>query len=964
MPETTVTDQPLPGEIEGTQAVDEQSQIGGDKPPHPEFDKAVNDKDTSQEAPNLGQERRRSKTSRACDQCREKKTKCDFGEDNNNQSCSTCQKLGKSCTFARVPMKRGPIKGYTRQNEGPEPYESGRRGSRKRSSSESFQDDSNKNKNDLVSLPPLNQYLPSSGTQARVHPLVAPGSQPQQQFWKVPYHEYQYQRRDSVNSLTSNSSHRRGSDQFTYAASNASSASPFYPLTQPPFNSQMQHTPMFESESPHDPRVSPNLPTLQRAPSNSGNPSQYPYSQFSISTQQPSQQSYFTVQHHLQQQPLSNGQHFKEFDRGFHSRKNSDVSVALSPSSSIQIPPPQAATIHSIERELPPQTNSFQIDARVEDTTKNQEPSTRPHGSSVSGHKKSTKRSNSTTKRSASHSSGESQISSCHPIVTYGKIPDNQLIDIYFEFIHPSFPVIPINKQTLTDELLMINTQPVSHIHELNCYILHWFRNSLELLVRVALKKPSGSAYDYSDGVVDVFDSQTTFIAALNESFQRVVDIHPRLRENEEILSLKIKFIYLSTFTILNYVLAFVGYDNSFVLGMSVTIYNELKMYRYLMEDEKENEATLSNDEGFHLLFKRLYMILAIFDSLQSCAFGVPKLMSVPLADILPETFSYSVDKWSVELDKSKFESIRQSLMLGDILSRLSMGRKSMSAKISKPGLKIKVEDQPEHGAASLFAQLLLEKHELTESHITLQELKVERISQLCYGICKLVTSMQRLLTAIMRTNPTNSIDPKNRPPLLATDYMTERKPSAPTASATTTATAETDATTTDSDMYKKLLGLNGGAEIELAQGTVSPFIVSMVADVSNTLELVKNVPTVLIGLVVHRLPQTPREESSKESNTRTSEGHSDSQHLVLALSNAMGELVQITSLLALLKPYKMFEHTPRAQRATSKTLSTRLRHKYASVRQQVDGPLAKDSFAPLSDAMWGLLSIQEFGWL
>jgi len=76
--------------------------------------------------------RKRSKVSRACDECRRKKVnghpppsavlaglltrtqvKCDAAaEDGTVKTCSNCAKAGLTCEYSRVPMKRGPSKGY------------------------------------------------------------------------------------------------------------------------------------------------------------------------------------------------------------------------------------------------------------------------------------------------------------------------------------------------------------------------------------------------------------------------------------------------------------------------------------------------------------------------------------------------------------------------------------------------------------------------------------------------------------------------------------------------------------------------------------------------------------------------------------------------------------------------------------------------------------------------------------
>ncbi|KAK9474541.1 glucose-responsive transcription factor [Dipodascopsis tothii] len=61
--------------------------------------------------------RKRSKVSRACDECRRKKIRCDASSDGGVGQCSSCHRVGEKCSFSRVPMKRGPSKGYIKELE-------------------------------------------------------------------------------------------------------------------------------------------------------------------------------------------------------------------------------------------------------------------------------------------------------------------------------------------------------------------------------------------------------------------------------------------------------------------------------------------------------------------------------------------------------------------------------------------------------------------------------------------------------------------------------------------------------------------------------------------------------------------------------------------------------------------------------------------------------------------------------
>lgn len=59
--------------------------------------------------------RKRSKVSRACDECRRKKIKCDAQSDTGETPCSSCGRSNIRCLFSRVPQKRGPSKGFVIQ---------------------------------------------------------------------------------------------------------------------------------------------------------------------------------------------------------------------------------------------------------------------------------------------------------------------------------------------------------------------------------------------------------------------------------------------------------------------------------------------------------------------------------------------------------------------------------------------------------------------------------------------------------------------------------------------------------------------------------------------------------------------------------------------------------------------------------------------------------------------------------
>ncbi|PGH14256.1 hypothetical protein AJ80_05996 [Polytolypa hystricis UAMH7299] len=59
--------------------------------------------------------KKRTKVSRACDECRRKKVRCDATSEAGVETCTNCRRTNATCEFSRVPMKRGPSKGYIKE---------------------------------------------------------------------------------------------------------------------------------------------------------------------------------------------------------------------------------------------------------------------------------------------------------------------------------------------------------------------------------------------------------------------------------------------------------------------------------------------------------------------------------------------------------------------------------------------------------------------------------------------------------------------------------------------------------------------------------------------------------------------------------------------------------------------------------------------------------------------------------
>lgn len=604
------------------------------------------------------------------------------------------------------------------------------------------------------------------------------------------------------------------------------------------------------------------------------------------------------------------------------------------------------------------------------------------------------------------------------PPVVYGQISDVELIDIYYEFIHTGFPIIPLNKKTLTNDILLVNTQPISSLHELNNYVILWFRNSLELLVRLGLKRgKSWALFDFRDSASpfvkhgdngsstkgtplgdhtslngdkrksghndlvksDFFEIQTIFISALNECFQKIVDIHPKFRENKDLISPKIKIIYLSTFIILNYILSYVGYDNSFVLGMSVTIFNEFKLYKRLLVDEIPEDFVNSDNSNLSekdcdIIFKRLYILLIIFDSLQSCTFGGPKLLNIPINGTIDRFFDSNpdsefskafdttyVDKWCVETNPIKLLYIVQSLKLGEFLTELSICRKSVngfdidkqntSNILWEPKSTCTIESGGFISVAKLFHNILLMKQKLTNSLISLEErdvnkpVEAEKTNMICESLTALVSRILQLLTLILRINSTNSIDPDIRPlnPL----------PNDQNQHSTSILSSGNDGTapSTTNDFYQKLLGLNKNKSKDISEnsnlGVISPFSIPIIYELHNVISIINRLPTHLIRIVL----QTEGSDMVKP------------HEIVVKLSNSMNEVVQITNLFNMVKPFKIFD-TDLNERSIGDLSKTDLimRRKFCpDYKKNEDSDDVVENFIKSG---WKLLDDSEFGWL
>ncbi len=181
--------------------------------------------------------RKRSKVSRACDECRRKKIKCDATGEPGDDQCSSCKRTGTTCQFSRVPMKRGPSKGYVTLKLA-------------QTSSQLFA-----YMNGQLILDP--RYIKELADRLNTLEGAIHGGDMVQQY--LPHHDSPTQRRTSEEfSPPPNADTPR---KRTYSAvSGGDFGSPF--VTQRPLSNWSQHEPQR-----HLPHPTPPLPSSQSAPS-------------------------------------------------------------------------------------------------------------------------------------------------------------------------------------------------------------------------------------------------------------------------------------------------------------------------------------------------------------------------------------------------------------------------------------------------------------------------------------------------------------------------------------------------------------------------------------------------------------------------------------------------------------------------------------------------------------------------
>lgn len=221
----------------------------------------------------------------------------------------------------------------------------------------------------------------------------------------------------------------------------------------------------------------------------------------------------------------------------------------------------------------------------------------------------------------------------------------------------------------------------------------------------------------------------------------------------------------------------------------------------------------------------------------------------------------------------------------------------------------------------------------------------MELCAEIIRLLCQLTSIILQALTLMMRTNPKNHIDYNYRPmrptehdgsgSLTGKDFTTATAMGASTAANGVLGSSINPGKNSGSEFYQKLLGLQDNTETCLThflRGSISPYCITMLREIRNVMELIKKMPASLIGVVMtcaglhHNFinNNNSNSNSSNSSNSSPLAVTSQSQELVVKLSNCMNDMMQITSLLNMIKPVSLSDQDYDSTYAATTMTTTR----------------------------------------
>lgn len=558
-------------------------------------------------------------------QCRRKKIRCDatFSTTSNSvvNPCTSCIKNKENCSFERVPLKRGPTKGYTKDG-GNESRE------RSKSSVSSTRTSSSMGNQSLPSHH-HHQQPQSSSSPITLPPLVSLTN-------NVPFRNYSASTgstggtspntslKDS-NDLSQPTSPRRGSGfGHNQNAPNSSSSTTASSAAQTQAQAQAQANPNGSvpqglfwkvpySQGPFDRRgsvdsVSSSL--SERSPRFSSTSSVTGGGNFVFGQRPISYESSVVSD--------------SDDDRGSNYSPRASVDIrsnrSRSNSANLQVPTSPALSISSLNS----LNQGFNKNLNIQNSN-----------------------------------------------MVLVQQQQNQMIELYYQFIHPSFPILPLNKQSLGNLLAIPGPNAAENsneIHEINSLIVQSFYASLDVLMTVTTR---GSR---SPSIISLPNVQHQNINAnpveiINHIFKNVLKIFPQFQAKFNSYSQNIVILLASSLVILSYAITLLGFESDVYISSSISIFNKLKIFRLFWNPS--HSVTSDNYDDYNSILKRLYIDLYIIDTLQSLSFGIPKALTV---DYNPSIIDQLFPNFN-GISGMDFDVTKNNLKFGIILSKISYSR-------------------------------------------------------------------------------------------------------------------------------------------------------------------------------------------------------------------------------------------------------------------------------------------------
>lgn len=815
--------------------------------------------------------KQRKKASRACDQCRRKRIKCRF--DKHTGVCQGCLEVGEKCQFIRVPLKRGPAK--------------------KRASvvsNEKFSSD-----NDPLQYRPRthsypmnsgNNYLPSLARNSSfpsISSLFVPSITAQsQQFVKVPYDDIK--RRSSLATLGSDSSISTEFGGNYRLDENLNVRQEGKDIVAKGMITPVEE--MGACSSNVRRQGSQSLPIQEQRASPYINP-------FISGRSRLSSLSYTSE---------------ATTSEGNTQGKNQCM---LTPNSVRSI---EKERLNSLTAGCP--NKKLGTDGRSDKWDKN---------STWKPVYRSSNPSHPSTEKNVSLN----QEASAKPLMlgTYRQFDATsfyKVLGIYYNFFHINFPVIPINKSKFTDMLDPEKPNVIDEIRQINNEIIQCFKTALEVLVfcKIKQRRSSKSTKSWSRDSLCDFQKGLYYIQNFNkciaDCFQSLITIKPVLKQNSSVIPSRIKFIYFSTIIVLNFILILAGEESSLLLGPSVGVFNEFQAHKLFLPFENTSSMLLlnSNEESgdeildYAVLFKRLYILLNILDTLQSFRLGQPKLINLNFGSAIETYFSDKTgNNQVVEKAPVALDNILRNLKLGEFITYFVLNRKSLQVNVPHHLLftnqtdygEFAVEKGEHDNIAGKFETLLKKKEILIRKLLNIEQKNDHILENCCNSdaemknigelVCSMITLVSGILDSITNMNAENSVDLDSKP--LPNAYFaqdSEEELMSPTQSITSNLASEENTRCTTKDLM----------------GTVSIFMLPMVEECYNIISLIGPIPTTLISLYIR--------------NGNMAKGINDR---IMTLSTALNELVQITALFNTLEPFRKNAHDRAKRYYVSATSST-----------------------------------------